>query len=61
MDSRTVQDPDSMKLVLISKNLELEDARRLADLKVQNDDVLGLCYKKDPQQIGGAFALHYRE
>jgi hypothetical protein len=52
--SQDVQDPDNMKLVLISKNVELEDARRLADLKVQNDDVLGLCYKKDPEQVGGA-------
>lgn len=36
-----------MKLVLVSTGVELDDAKLLSDLKVQNDDVVGLCYKKE--------------
>jgi hypothetical protein len=35
-----------MKLVVKSTGAELEDAKTLSDLKVQNDDVIGLCYRK---------------
>jgi hypothetical protein len=41
------QDPEDMKLVLVSTGVELDDAKLLSDLKVQNDDVVGLCYKKE--------------
>lgn len=41
-----MQLPDEMKLVLMSNQVELEDAKRLADLKVQNDDIIALCYRK---------------
>ena len=44
--TQAVQLPDEMKLVLTSNQVELEDAKRLADLKVQNDDVIALCYRK---------------
>lgn len=47
-----VQDPEDMKLVLVSSHTELEDAKPLAESKVQNDDVLGLCFR----QAGGAGA-----
>ena len=41
-----VQDPEDMRLVLVSSHTELEDAKPLAELKVQNDDVLGLCFRQ---------------
>jgi hypothetical protein len=36
-----------MKLIHVSTGQELEDSRSLSDLKVQNDDVFGLCFKKE--------------
>lgn len=42
-----LQDPLDMKLVHVLTGQELEDSRSLSDLKVQNDEVLGLCFKKD--------------
>lgn len=42
-----LQDPLDMKLVHVPTGQELEDSRTLSDLKVQNDEVLGLCFKKD--------------
>lgn len=44
-----------MKLIKVATGEELDDARTLAEHKVQNDDVLGLCFKKeDPSRAGGA-------
>jgi hypothetical protein len=43
----SLQDPLDMKLVHVSTGQELDDSRSLADLKVQNDEVLGLCFKKE--------------
>ena len=42
-----LQDPLDMKLVHVPTGQELEDSRTLSDLKVQNDEVLGLCFKKE--------------
>ena len=47
-----MQDPEDMKLVLISTGVELEDAKLISDLKVQNDDVVGLCYRKEGTEGG---------
>lgn len=40
----TQQAPETQRLYL-NKNM-LEEARQLADLKVENDDVLGLAYQQ---------------
>jgi hypothetical protein len=50
--SAVTQDPADMKLVKVSTGGDLDDARTLADLKIQNDDVLGLCFKTEAS--GGA-------
>lgn len=34
-----------MRLVLLPGNTVMEDARPLSDLKVENDHVIGLCYR----------------
>lgn len=36
-----------MKLVQVSNSLELEDAKLISELKIQNDEVVGLCYRKE--------------
>ena len=51
-----------MKLVHVLTGQELEDSRSLSDLKVQNDEVLGLCFKKDTSagmyRFAGCLTLH---
>jgi hypothetical protein len=44
---KRLQDPLDMKLIHVSSGHELEDAKTLLDHKVQNDDIIGLCYKKE--------------
>ncbi|KAI8467016.1 MAG: hypothetical protein J3K34DRAFT_431946 [Monoraphidium minutum] len=39
------QDPASLQLQ--KDGVVLEDARKLADLKVENDDVVAMCYKTE--------------
>lgn len=39
------QDPEDMKLILVKNGVELDDAKLLSDLHVQNDDEIGLCFK----------------
>ena len=36
-----------MKLVRLSNGLDMDDAKHLSDLKIENDEVVALCYKKD--------------
>ncbi|GBF89426.1 hypothetical protein Rsub_01998 [Raphidocelis subcapitata] len=39
------QDPSALQLQ--KDGVVLEDARKLADLKVENDDVVAMCYKQE--------------
>ena len=34
-----------MKLIFVKNGVELDDAKKLSDLHVQNDDKVKLCYK----------------
>lgn len=43
-----VQDIADMKLVHMSSKLDMDDADTLSGLKVENDDVLCLCYRNTP-------------
>lgn len=36
-----------MKLILVKNGIELDDAKLLSDLQVQNDDEVGLCFKRE--------------
>jgi hypothetical protein len=66
---RPPQDPASLQLQ--KEGVVLEDARQLADLKVENDDVVAMCYKNEgvagagggegagsASSAGGGEALH---
>ncbi|KAH7404278.1 hypothetical protein KP509_15G019100 [Ceratopteris richardii] len=43
----TDQDVDAQRLILVSNQLVLEDARTLAEQRVDNDAVVALTFKKD--------------
>eukprot|EP00892_Ulva_mutabilis_P006493 jgi/Ulvmu1/4215/UM019_0194.1 len=41
------KDPLDMKLVNVGNGQDFDDAKTLKDLHIQNDDVLGLCLRKE--------------
>lgn len=42
-----MQDIGDMKLVHMTNRTDMDDADTVSGLKVENDDVLGLCYRRE--------------